>query len=72
MKKRLQKALNQLSPRQKEIIRLRYFDTVAFKDISDQTGLSERTVYNTLHNAIKVLRDVFCMVVVVRMFGEGK
>jgi RNA polymerase sigma-70 factor (ECF subfamily) len=72
MKKRLQKALNQLSPRQKEIIRLRYFDTVAFKDIADQTGLSERTVYNTLHNAIKVLRNVFCMIVVVRIFGEGK
>jgi RNA polymerase sigma factor (sigma-70 family) len=63
MKKRLQKALNQLSPRQKEIIRLRYFDTVAFKDIADQTGLSERTVYNTLHNAIKVLRDVICWVI---------
>jgi RNA polymerase sigma factor (sigma-70 family) len=63
MKKRLQKALNQLSPRQKEIIRLRYFDTVAFKDIADQTGLSERTVYNTLHNAIKVLRDVICWMI---------
>ncbi|SDF52366.1 RNA polymerase sigma-70 factor, ECF subfamily [Mucilaginibacter pineti] len=72
MKKRLQKALNQLSPRQKEIIRLRYFDTVAFKDIADQTGLTERTVYNTLHNAIKILRDVICVTVVFRMFGDGK
>ncbi|GAA3968663.1 sigma-70 family RNA polymerase sigma factor [Mucilaginibacter dorajii] len=72
MKKRLQKALNQLSPRQKEIIRLRYFDTVAFKDIADQTGLSERTVYNTLHNAIKVLRDVICVTVFFRLLGEGK
>ena len=66
MKKRLQKALNQLSPRQKEIIRLRYFDTVSFKDIADQTGLSERTIYNTLHNAIKVLRDVICWVIIVK------
>jgi RNA polymerase sigma-70 factor (ECF subfamily) len=66
MKKRLQKALNQLSPRQKEIIRLRYFDVVSFKDIAEQTGLSERTVYNTLHNAIKVLRDVICLTLAVR------
>jgi len=53
-------------PRQKEIIRLRYFDTVSFKDIADQTGLSERTVYNTLHNAIKVLRGVICWVIIVK------
>jgi len=53
-------------PRQKEIIRLRYFDTVSFKDIADQTGLSERTVYNTLHNAIKVLRGVICWMIIVK------
>ena len=53
-------------PRQKEIIRLRYFDTVSFKDIADQTGLSERTVYNILHNAIKVLRGVICWVIIVK------
>jgi len=53
-------------PRQKEIIRLRYFDAVSFKDIADQTGLSERTIYNTLHNAIKVLRDVICWVIILK------
>ncbi len=66
-KKRLQKALNQLTPRQKEIIRLRYFDTVSFKDIACQTGLSERTVYNTLHNAIKILRSVICVTVILNL-----
>jgi RNA polymerase sigma factor (sigma-70 family) len=71
MKKRLQKALNQLSPRQKEIIRLRYFDAVAFKDIADQTGLTERTVYNTLHNAIKILRGTICMVFIMKLLEEN-
>ncbi|WP_158795824.1 RNA polymerase sigma factor [Pedobacter sp. L105] len=70
MKKRLQNALSQLSPRQKEIIRLRYFNAVSFKDISEQTGLSERTVYNTLHNAIKVLRDVICISLVIRLLKK--
>ncbi|WP_419801180.1 RNA polymerase sigma factor [Mucilaginibacter sp.] len=64
MKIRLQNALEKLSPRQKEVICLRYFDKVAFKDIACQTGLSERTVYNTLHNAIKVLREVILWVLI--------
>jgi len=72
LKKRLQKALDQLSPRQKEIIRLRYFDMVAFKDIACQTGLSERTVYNTLHNAIKVLRDVILWVLILNILWLSK
>ncbi len=72
LKKRLQKALNQLSPRQKEIIRLRYFDMVAFKDIACQTGLSERTVYNTLHNAIKVLRDVISWILILNLLWLSK
>lgn len=72
LKKRLQKALDQLSPRQKEIIRLRYFDMVAFKDIAWQTGLSERTVYNTLHNAIKVLRDVISWILILNLLWLSK
>lgn len=72
LKKRLQKALDQLSPRQKEIIRLRYFDMVAFKDIACQTGLSERTVYNTLHNAIKVLRDVISWILILNLLWLSK
>ena len=72
LKKRLQKALDQLSPRQKEIILLRYFDMVAFKDIACQTGLSERTVYNTLHNAIKVLRDVISWILILNLLWLSK
>jgi RNA polymerase sigma-70 factor (ECF subfamily) len=60
-KKRLQKALNQLSPRQIEIVQMRYFDQISFCEIAEKTGLTERTIYNTLHNAIKVLRDVFLL-----------
>ncbi|RFZ92326.1 sigma-70 family RNA polymerase sigma factor [Mucilaginibacter conchicola] len=63
-KKRLQKALNRLSPRQIEIVKLRYFDQVSFCEISERTGLTERTVYNTLHNAIKILRDIFILTIV--------
>ena len=64
LKKRLQQALCQLSPRQKEIIRLRYFEQTSIEGIVELTGLTERTIYNTMYNAIKVLKEVFALLVV--------
>jgi RNA polymerase sigma factor (sigma-70 family) len=64
LKKRLQQALCQLSPRQKEIIRLRYFEQTSIEGIVELTGLTERTIYNTMYNAIKVLKEVFAFLVV--------
>ncbi|MDP9075982.1 MAG: sigma-70 family RNA polymerase sigma factor [Bacteroidota bacterium] len=64
LKKRLQQALSQLSPRQKEIIRLRYFEQTSIEGIAELTGLTERTIYNTMYNAIKVLKEVFAFLVV--------
>jgi RNA polymerase sigma-70 factor (ECF subfamily) len=66
-KKRLQKALNQLSPRQIEIVQMRYFDEISFSEIAQRTGLTERTIYNTLHNALKVLRDIFMLALILRV-----
>jgi RNA polymerase sigma-70 factor (ECF subfamily) len=66
-KKRLQKALNQLSPRQIEIVQMRYFDEISFSEIAGRTGLTERTIYNTLHNALKVLRDIFMLALMLRI-----
>jgi RNA polymerase sigma-70 factor (ECF subfamily) len=56
MKARLQLALKQLSGRQLQLVQLRYFEGRGFKEIAEATGLTERTVYNTLHNALQVLR----------------
>lgn len=57
LKKRLIHALGKLSPRQKEIIQMRYFECHSFKEIAEKTGLTERTIYNTLHSAVNVLRE---------------
>ena len=67
LKKRLQKALNQLSPRQKEIIRMRYFEHLSIDEIAEKTGLTERTIYNTIYNSIKVLKEIFCLIIVYRL-----
>ncbi|TKC61216.1 sigma-70 family RNA polymerase sigma factor [Pedobacter hiemivivus] len=62
LKKRLTHALATLSPRQKEIIQMRYFECLSFKEISHKTLLTERTVYNTLHNAVNVLRETLLFI----------
>jgi RNA polymerase sigma factor (sigma-70 family) len=70
LKRRLQQALSQLSPRQMEIVRMRYFDQNNFSEIAAITGLTERTVYNTLHNAMKVLKEIFCLIFLIRIYSK--
>lgn len=70
LKKRLEHALNKLTPRQKEIVQLRYFDCLSFKEISHKTELTERTVYNTLHNAVNVLRDSLLSILILMILGD--
>lgn len=56
VKIKIQNALSKLSPRQKQLIRFRYFDGLSLEDISEKLDISLRTVYNTIHSAIKILR----------------
>ncbi|MCD0488170.1 sigma-70 family RNA polymerase sigma factor [Pedobacter sp. MC2016-14] len=58
LKMRLLNAISKLTPRQKEIVQMRFYDCMSFKDIAHKTQLRERTVYNTLHNAVNVLREI--------------
>jgi RNA polymerase sigma factor (sigma-70 family) len=57
LKKRLAHALGKLTPRQKEVVQMRYYECLSFKEISHKTQLTERTIYNTLHSAVNVLRE---------------
>lgn len=58
LKKQLHLALEQLSPRQKEIIVLKYFEELSFKEISEKTGLQTDSIYKILHEGIKKLRGI--------------
>ena len=49
-------ALEQLTPRQKELIVLRYFEEMSYADISEKTQLQTDTIYKTIHEALKRLR----------------
>lgn len=54
---RLQAAIGQLTPRQKELVELRFFQGLSNEAISQQTGMHINTVYNTLSAALKTLRQ---------------
>ncbi|MHA4806541.1 RNA polymerase sigma factor [Flavitalea flava] len=68
IKEKLYKVLNQLSPRQKEIIQLRYYEQVSIKDIAEKTSLTERTVYNTLYAALQVFRETMIVILFCSLF----
>lgn len=49
-------ALQKLTSRQKELVRMRYFEGIPTEEIADKLHLSLRTVYNTIHTALSILR----------------
>lgn len=54
---RIQDAIALLSPRQKELINLRFYEGRNYDEITDITGLTHRTVYNHLYEALKSLKQ---------------
>ncbi len=58
IRQRLQAALAQLTPRQKELIEMRFFLGLSNEAICQETGMHINTVYNTISSALKTLRQV--------------
>ncbi|GAB2521247.1 RNA polymerase sigma factor [Spirosoma aerophilum] len=58
IRQRLQEALVQLTPRQKELIEMRFFRNLSNEAISQETGMNINTVYNTISSALKTLRQI--------------
>ena len=52
-------AIDKLSARKQELVRLKYYEGLSYEEISAITALSIRTVYNKLHEAIKFLKEEF-------------
>src|SRR5258708_17074081 len=57
-KEQLIRALDTLTKKQLEIIRLKFFENLSYAEISAKTLLTTRTVYNIIHVAISRLREV--------------
>lgn len=52
----LSNALKALSPKQIELIRLKFFENLSYKEIALLSSQSVKTSYNTIYDAIKALR----------------
>ncbi|HRP32715.1 MAG TPA: sigma-70 family RNA polymerase sigma factor [Agriterribacter sp.] len=53
---RLRIHINDLPSRQRELIFMKFYEGLSYDEIVQQTGLSHRTVYNKIHEALKKLR----------------
>jgi RNA polymerase sigma-70 factor (ECF subfamily) len=57
MKEKVRKAILQLSPRQLEIIRMKFFEDKTYDEIAAITAVSPRTIYNQVYRALHTLRN---------------
>jgi RNA polymerase sigma-70 factor (ECF subfamily) len=57
-KQQLLAVLEQLTPRQKEVVMLKYFEELSYPEIAERTSLQIDTIYKILHEAIKKLKSI--------------
>jgi RNA polymerase sigma factor (sigma-70 family) len=58
LQQRITNAIGRLSERKQQLIRMKYFEGLSYAQMTAHTGLSERTIYNKVHEAIKELRKL--------------
>jgi RNA polymerase sigma-70 factor (ECF subfamily) len=56
---KLANAFKSLSPSQRQIMLLKYYDGLTYEEIAHQLNNKPRTVYNQVHDALKRLRSSF-------------
>jgi len=56
VKSSLLAALEKLTPQQRKLIQLRFYDGLSYEDLAKRTQLTVRTAYNTIYSALKFLR----------------
>lgn len=49
-------ALEKLTPQQRKLIQLRFYDGLSYEDVAKRSQLTVRTAYNTIYAALKFLR----------------
>ena len=69
IRRKVQKALEKLTERQRELIQMKYFKGMDYHQIEENTGMNIQTAYNTMRNAMKILaselRDIFLVIVII-------
>lgn len=56
LRSKLKTALQKLTPKQKELVQLKFFDDLSYIEIAERTSLTVKTAYNTIYDALKILK----------------
>lgn len=59
LRRKLAKAFSKLSPRQKQLLKLKFFDDNSYEEISQTCNITTRTAYNIIYDSLKVLKTEF-------------
>lgn len=60
LKLKLKLAIAKLTPRQMELIQLKFFEGLSYEQIAVRNAQTVKTAYNTIYDAIKMLRRLLC------------
>src|SRR5690606_20147588 len=55
IKSRLKTSIAQLTPRQVEMIELKFFENLTYEQIAERTSISIKSAYNTVYESVKQL-----------------
>lgn len=69
--RKLEQVMNQLPPRQKELIYLRFHQNLSFEQIAEVMQLGRQSVYNLLQKSLSSLRKHWAAVLIVLAWGQG-
>ena len=50
--------MDQLTPKQQEVIQLRFFENLSQREVAQRTGVSQMSVYRTERSALERLRQL--------------
>lgn len=59
LKELVSKALDTLTQREKELLKLKFFEDLDYDEIAGKCGITKRTAYNIIHHALKTLKTSF-------------
>ena len=62
MREKLMNAVAQLTPREKELLKLKFFEDLDYDEIAARCHITKRTAYNIIHQSLKSLRLILVSV----------
>ncbi|QJB32056.1 sigma-70 family RNA polymerase sigma factor [Chitinophaga oryzae] len=67
LRRKVRRAIAQLTPRQQQLVELRYFDGLPMEEVARRTGITTKTAYNTLGSALKILSAAFSLLILLHI-----